>query len=118
MRKINYNILGSVVLGVLTTTIGIVRLKKERKQEYSEDQFPMYISTCDIENHVSDICVPEKESCSKEIQSTETVNENIYSKMSVKELRRIASIQKVKNYSKLKKGELLRALQFYESECV
>lgn len=110
MNKRNTKILGGIAVSLMV----IISFFKRKKKEIlvgSLPEFPELALEIDlgIEN------LPVETPQTKETQSTETVKEHVYSKMSVKELRRIASIQKIKNYSKLKKDDLLKALQFYMS---
>ena len=113
MNKRNTNILG----GVAVTLVMIIGIFKRKKKEVLVGSFPEFPEIAlEIDLGVENLPVETLQT--KETQSTETVEEHVYSKMSVKELRRIASIQKVKNYSKLKKDDLLKALQFYTSHSV
>jgi len=98
MHRINTGIFGGVTVSVMV----LIAILKKKKRLFPENTDSIKV-------------VDSIENQTKETQSSETVEEHVYSKMSVKELRRIASIQKVKNYSKLKKDELLRSLQFYTS---
>lgn len=98
MHRINTGIFGGVTVSVMV----LIAILKKKKRLFPENTDSIKV-------------VDSIENQTKETQSSETVEEHVYSKMSVKELRRIASIQKVKNYSKLKKYELLRSLQFYTS---
>ena len=119
MNKRNTNILG----GVAVTVVMIIGMFKRKKKEVLVGSFPEFPEIAleidlGIEKPKPLVEPHTKQTQSIETQSTETVEEHVYSKMSVKELRRIASIQKVKNYSKLKKDDLLKALQFYTSHSV
>lgn len=110
MNKRNTNILGGITVSLMV----IISLFKRKKKEILIESFPEFPELA-LEIDLGIENLPVEIPQTKETQSTETVEEHIYSKMSVKELRRIASIQKVKNYSKLKKTDLLKALQFYVS---
>ena len=110
MNKRNTNILGGVAVSLMM----IIGILKRNKKEILIESFPELALEIDLGVEKTEPLVDEI-SQTKETQSTETVEEHVYSKMSVKELRRIASIQKVKNYSKLKKDDLLKTLQFYTS---
>ena len=110
MNKRNTNILGGITVSLMV----IISLFKRKKKEILIESFPEFPELA-LEIDLGIENLPVEIPQTKETQSTETVEEHIYSKMSVKELRRIASIQKVKNYSKLKKNDLLKALQFYVS---
>lgn len=101
MHRINTGIFGGVTVSVMV----LIAILKKKKRLFPENTDSIKV-------------VDSIENQTKETQSSETVEEHVYSKMSVKELRRIASIQKVKNYSKLKKDDLLKALQFYTSHSV
>lgn len=110
MNKRNTNILGGVAVSLMV----IISLFKRKKKEVLVGSFPEFPEIAlEIDLGVENLPVETLQT--KETQSTETVEEHVYSNMSVKELRRIASIQKVKNYSKLKKDDLLKVLQFYTS---
>jgi hypothetical protein len=117
MNKRNTNILG----GVAVTLVMIIGMFKRKKKEVLVGTFPEFPEIAleidlGIEKSKPLVDISSiKQTQSIETQSVETVEKHVYSKMSVKELRRIASIQKVKNYSKLKKDDLLKALQFYLS---
>lgn len=113
MNKRNTNILGGVAVSLMMI-IAIFKRKKKEVLVGSFLDFPDIALEIDLGIEKSKPLV-DNILQTKETQSTETVEEHVYSKMSVKELRRIASIQKVKNYSKLKKDDLLKALQFYTS---
>lgn len=117
MNKRNTNILGGVAV-TLVMIIGLFKRKKKEVLVGSFPEFPEIALEIDLEKLEPldyEITPDIKQTQSIETQSTETIEEHVYSKMSVKELRRIASIQKVKNYSKLKKDDLMKALQFYTS---